>query len=141
MEMVMSYWIAYICFAIVFGSFVGKQSLRLLKYPERYPTWIHFVFFPFSTASEENKGRSLFYSTGLNLFSCISLRLSHLYRNDDESRQKRALYILCTMIFIPFRLIATVYFSYTSTALMFLSVGLIDVLTKLLSKCRHCVDI
>ncbi len=81
------YWIiGYIIFAVVVGGYMGKQSLRLIKYPERYKKWVHFLFFPMTTA--ESSG--IFQQNGPIIFSTIRLAPRHILVDDKLAKEKRA---------------------------------------------------
>lgn len=131
------YWIiGYIIFAVVVGGYMGKQSLRLIKYPEQYKKWVHFLFFPMTTA----EGTGIFQANGPIIFDMIGLGYGHISYDDNIAKEKRAEYILCTVVFLPLRFLWILLVSFILGFYVLIS-KFFSFVAKMCAKCGRCVDI
>jgi hypothetical protein len=135
------FWFYYACCTIVGGALVARLSLKIVKYPNRYPKWIQFLCFPMSSVDGETVDKVLrAKSERPFLLTTLDIGVWDPQEDAEETREKRAMYIFLTMFFLPLRLFFLLCAIVVIGVVLFIYL-IVKVVSYGIKKCKYCVDV
>jgi fatty acid desaturase len=139
------FWVYYALCTIIGGALVARLSLKIVKYPDRYPSWVQFLCFPLSSFGGVTIHKVM--RAQINrplLFSIVNMGVLDPQEDTGNAREKRAAYIFLTMVFLPLRLFwsgITMIFAGVCIVILFLIESIITIGSYGIKKCKRCVDV